>query len=521
MSEGWKSVNTDPANYSAHRFLADSYSALPRHEIARVSELLQSQLLQPENITPIQPRLAESNLFAISGGGPADPSFNEFNPLFNRDRFAVQASGLAGEHNTAAGELVASGIYKKFSFSAGGYGYQTDGFRTNNDVKDSIFNAFLQTSLSPSTSLQAEYRYRDLEKGDIRQLFFKDDFSPFLRQQDKYSAIRLGGRHAFSPGSTLIGNFMYNKADRGIQENPTDPFSTKFNLKGEDESYSAEMQHIFSAAKIKLVSGAGYFDIESKDTVNLEMFFPDDPFVPFQTTDVGNFDTKHTNLYIYSYLNPVKQITLTIGASADFLRVTDGDTDQFNPKLGVVWNPVADTTIRAAVLKTLKRTLITNQTLEPTQVAGFNQFFDDLNGTEAWRYGLAVDQKFLHSFYGGAEFSYRELKVPFVDVAGPEPENKKSDWKEYLGRAYLYWTPHKWLALKGEYLYEKNERNEAFTMGAKNLETNRFPLGIHFFHPSGLSAMFRATYYLQKGDFETLAAERGIIRVRRRPVLGL
>ncbi|HEY6072305.1 MAG TPA: FecR domain-containing protein, partial [Anaerolineales bacterium] len=44
LVEGWKSVNYDPSNYSAHRFLADSYAALPRHEIARVSELLQSQL---------------------------------------------------------------------------------------------------------------------------------------------------------------------------------------------------------------------------------------------------------------------------------------------------------------------------------------------------------------------------------------------------------------------------------------------------------------------------------------------
>ena len=62
LVEGWKSVNTDPTNFSAHRFLADSYSILPRHEIARVSELLQSQLLQPLNMTPIQPHLAESNL---------------------------------------------------------------------------------------------------------------------------------------------------------------------------------------------------------------------------------------------------------------------------------------------------------------------------------------------------------------------------------------------------------------------------------------------------------------------------
>ena len=57
--------------------------------------------------------------------------------------------------------------------------------------------------------------------------------------------------------------------------------------------------------------------------------------------------------------------------------------------------------MRAAAFRVLKRTLITDQTLEPTQVAGFNQFFDDLNGTEAWRYGGAIDQKFTDTIFGG------------------------------------------------------------------------------------------------------------------------
>ena len=108
LVEGWKSVNTDPTNYSAHRFLADSYSALPRHEIARVSELLQSQLLQPINTTPIQPHLAESNLFLISAGGPGALSFNEFNPIFNRNGLTFQTSGLIGEHSTYGGEGILS-----------------------------------------------------------------------------------------------------------------------------------------------------------------------------------------------------------------------------------------------------------------------------------------------------------------------------------------------------------------------------------------------------------------------------
>jgi tetratricopeptide (TPR) repeat protein len=72
LVEGWQSVNADPADFSGHRFLADSYSALPRHEIARVSELLQSQLLQPINIDPVQPHLAEGNLFILNGAGPSD-----------------------------------------------------------------------------------------------------------------------------------------------------------------------------------------------------------------------------------------------------------------------------------------------------------------------------------------------------------------------------------------------------------------------------------------------------------------
>ena len=68
LVEGWKSLNTDPRNYSAHRFWP-TYAVLPRHEIARVSELLQSQLLQPINITPVPLQLAESDLIIPGGVG--------------------------------------------------------------------------------------------------------------------------------------------------------------------------------------------------------------------------------------------------------------------------------------------------------------------------------------------------------------------------------------------------------------------------------------------------------------------
>ena len=55
LRQGWYSLSADPGNYSAHLLLADAYGARPRHEIARVSERLQAQLLQPLSTSPAPP----------------------------------------------------------------------------------------------------------------------------------------------------------------------------------------------------------------------------------------------------------------------------------------------------------------------------------------------------------------------------------------------------------------------------------------------------------------------------------
>lgn len=504
LVEGWKSVNTDPSNYSAHRFLSDSYSVLPRHEIARVSELLQSQLLQPINITPIQPRLAESNLFLISSGGPGALSFNEFNPLFNRNQITLQASGIFGDNSTSGEEAVVSGIYKKASFSAGYTHFQTDGFRKNNDQDDDIANVFLQLELTPKTSIQAEYRYRDIENGDLQLRFFKDDFLKNLREEDETNFIRFGFHHAFSPGSDLIANLQYQDRD-GSQGLEPIPDLFRIDTDTDENAYGGELQYLFRSQYVNIVTGAGYFDINSTDKINSQIFLP--PPFGGSFLEIFDGDVKHTNVYLYSYINFPKNVTFTIGASGDFFDADDPltkDANQFNPKLGIVWNPFPDTTLRAAVFRVLKRTLITDQTLEPTQVAGFNQFFDDANATDSWRYGGAIDQKFSKNIYGGAEYTYRELEVPFnfVDVSTETTTLEEADWKEKIFRAYLFWTPHKWLALSAEYEWERFERDKDFAEGAKTVETNYFPMGVNFFHPSGLSAMLKGTYINQHGSFE-------------------
>jgi outer membrane receptor protein involved in Fe transport len=200
-------------------------------------------------------------------------------------------------------------------------------------------------------------------------------------------------------------------------------------------------------------------------------------------------------------------VTFTLGASADFLNTTGLTiaTEQFNPKVGLTWNILPSTTLRAAAFKAFKRTLMTDQTLEPTQVAGFNQFFDDPESTESRRYGVAVDQKFSQTIFGGVELSRRDLTVPapFTNTAtGVVLGVQRVDWKEYLGRAYLFWTPHEWVALSTEYQYERFDRVKSINFGLKDATTQRVPLGLRLFHPSGLSLALKGTYVTQNVEFQ-------------------
>ena len=497
LVEGYNSVNTDPANFSAHRFLAESYAALPRHQIARVSEALQSQLLQPININPVPPLLAESNLLFLSGAGPTNLSFNEYNPLFNRNRLALQVSGIAGTLDTWGGEFIQSGVWGPLSYSVGLSGYQTDGFRRNNDLAEVVSNVFVQGMLSYKTSLQAEFRATEKKYGDLSLNFFPNDFLPGLHQNDETESVRLGFHHAFSPRSDLIGSFMYQDAEPRLR---IYGFLGLANLKSEVDSdgYSGELQYLFRAEHFNIIAGTGYFYIKEKETDLFEIIS-----LPFAPPTITKSNIRHFNLYLYSQINYPRNVTFTIGGSGDFLHGGMIDENQFNPKFGVTWKPFSGTTLRAAVFRVFKRTLLTDQTLEPTQVAGFNQFLDDADGTESWCYGAAIDQKFFKNLYGGVEYSGRKLDVPFLAATGLGlPEVREVDWKEQLGRAYLYWTPHPWFGLSAEYQYERFDREREFVAGIRNVKTHRVPLGINFYHPSGFSAQLKATYINQEGKFQ-------------------
>ncbi|MEP6610047.1 MAG: tetratricopeptide repeat protein, partial [Burkholderiaceae bacterium] len=469
LVEGWKSVSIDPGNFSAHRFLADAYANQPRHEVARVSELLQSQLLQPLNLTPLQPQLLDDTLFALSGAGPGSVGFNEYNRLYSSNALALRLDGLVGGNSTRGDQAVVAGIRDNVSFSLGQLHYETRGFQPNDAVRKNFYNAFLQATISPQTSLQIEYRNSDVTRQSVLTPFDPDNA---LQRSDQFKSegVRVGANHSFSPDSRILMSANFQNSEF-IETTNFGDFIDVYNPRTHD--FTGELQHQWRTGPVFLISGAGYFNAKDEN--------------------LGVGDKSHRNAYLYSNVNR-GNTQWELGLSADSLDEPFGlHRKRLNPKFGVIWRPSSTTTIRAAAFQSLKRPLINDQTIEPTQIAGFNQFYDDFDGTTARRVGIAWDQTFSEHVYGGVELSRRYLRVPLSAV--------DFDWRESAHRAYFYWTLNPSVVVAAEYFYEEFKRpaDDPGPDGILELKTHRIPIGIGVFQ-GPMSLRWTTSYIRQSGQ---------------------
>lgn len=468
LRQGWWSLSTDPANFSAHRLLADSYHSRPRYEIARVSELLQSQLLQPLNITPVQPQLSESHLQILEGAGPGSTGLSELNPLFTANDTHLLFSGMAGGNGSVGNELTVSGMYDFFSMSAGKFFYNTDGFRQNNDIEQDICNLFMQVAPLYNLNIQAEFRKRDTDKGDLSFNFDLDAFDPYRREDEKTDTNRLGFNYKPTKKNTFIGSYIQQDTQRDLLYLDT---GTEYNDKF--KGYLAEGQYLFVMPRLSFILGAGRYEFDN------------------DFDDWALFQTQSNNYYIYSQFNCPQALKWTIGASYNVLDDDIvGEFEEFNPKFGLTWRPFEETSIRMAYAKVLKRNLVADQTIEPTQIEGFNQFYDDFNGTLSTQYGMAIDQKLSENLHLGVEYLNRQLSVPYYLLSG---EIDKEDWEENLYSAYGYFTFWRAFALKLEYSYEHFERDilTPLLSTPSEMGTHTAPVSLSYFSDLG--------YYLRTG----------------------
>jgi len=374
LLEGTEALHRNPRDHAAHRLMADAYRLRPRHEIARASEQLQAQMRQPLIANPAPRRLGLSRLGDFPDAGPATPAPNEYSRLFTRRGFTSSVALGTGSRATHVAELQTNWLLTNTLVSADAYRFRTDGLGPNRDGERRTASLFLQRRLARGLSGQIELADVRNEGGADRwPLFERELYNENDRFDDRRRRTRLGltwrdpehGELYLSHDRGVLVRHLEKKVDSGFRRLETD-------------SHHSELQHATGAGSTERVLGLSYSDQQTKSRCD-------------DVVDTSRVEHAVAYGYLYPtwHLRDGTRLDYTIGAGLDDLDLDGAHRRLLSPKLGLTVER-GRYRLRGAVARTVRRTLATDRTLEPTQVAGFSQLYDDPAGTVSTLSGLGA-----------------------------------------------------------------------------------------------------------------------------------
>jgi tetratricopeptide (TPR) repeat protein len=456
VREAGRAVNADYANFSAHLFLANSYSALLnytpqvnlRYETPRVSEYLVATLLAPVGAGVLSPTVSQQ----------------EYSKLFERDRLGFTSTTEYLSRGAWAETAAQFGTFRNFSYALDAY-YQFDpGQRANNDLEVTVLSPRAKFELTPTDSIFLQAVYSDGRFGDLAQYY--DPSNPtnganrHIRSKETQEPILLAGYHReWSPNSHTLflagrlqdtlrvnnpiqGTLLRFNDTNGLVEGAM-PFSvTNQHYQSELEIYTAEAQHIFQHERYALVFGGRYqsgdFETENANQVFAYVNAANTILPPAAFNNPRQdfrSDFERANFYGYAHWQALEAVRLIGGLSYDRLTFPvnfryapvsekEDTEDQVSPKAGLILTPWKDTVVRAAYTRSLGGASIDQSfQLEPSQVAGFNQSWRSLipesvtgaNAAEQFEnWGVSLEQRFPTRTYAAVSGDWIESEVDRV-----------------------------------------------------------------------------------------------------------
>lgn len=419
-----RSADLDQANFSSHLFLAGNYRNLAGYASSFLSETLQARIYQPIGANAARPE--------ATGGTVA---FNEYTALFDRPRARGFVNASYGYTDTDMSELYpgcgsacsdfyeldksrnwtgnVQGTYNadRVAASLSYSRYHDDGFRVDDHQDTSVYHGFVEVAPTTRDTLQLNAIFADRETGDLPLRQIPLDFLSGAAFQTGEWNIGLGWHHRYSPATDLAVSGIWNDTHQRASLNGATAGQVR--LTGPQ----LEGQVVFRQRRVTWVGGAGFFD------------------GTFDAYAAGTGVEGFGSVYGYAKIRALGPVELTAGLAGEgmtspvgLLPPKDsniGATDvtysdwRLSPKLGMTATFKSGTTFRAAAFSKLASSIGRLQTLEPTQVAGFNQFYEEVGGTRSWNYGVGVDQRLVKILYFGVSGVRRETVAPEADCPNP------------------------------------------------------------------------------------------------------
>ena len=491
-----------------HRALGDSMATLSRSQPTRESEYLQALLRDPLNVLPTPLFLAESARSSTSVApqhgffqpvGAGQTGYNEFSAVFNPSRIRAQLDGTVAGQGSRGDQFLLAGVVGKVGVSLSQLHFKTDGFGEFDRLNNTIWQGAIQAELDTGTRLYAERRHYDSERREVLSPAQPFYFAP-QQVDEQRQRSRLGLRQRLGELHEILLLNSWDDTKQYVLDLPT-PFNDQtepvFNRNLTEKVVTREAQYVFHANSFNLLLGS----------VKAQLATSND----FGGGSTNQSQTQIRATYVYARYALFQQLQVDVGLSKD--RQEIGSTlrqNYTNPKIGVRWEPVPGGTLRLAKFNVVNHFLAGSATLEPTQVAGFNQFYSDGVGLgiRAKNRGLGWDQTLGHGFSYGLESMRRKLDVAV--------NNSYEVLEEHNRRLYLNWAVPRVLiqsTLPGwesslSLAYDTQAYRRNVFSGVERIRDytpRHLRLGANFAHSSGLSINFGVTKVRTQGTYTDIS----------------
>lgn len=405
LREASRAVTANYADFSAHRFLADSYAQLRRnnlhdlrHEAAGFSEHLLASLLGP----------ADGRLLAQS------VSQQEYTRLFERDSFGLSSSTEYLSRGAWSQQGVQFGTFGNTSYALeAGYDYDP-GETPHREREARLLSARFKQLITPDDGLFVEALTYRRENADLTQRYDPnqavDGVQTKLRQEP---VVLVGWDHSWDSGqrtlalASYLDSFQNHYSPHGptllladdggvfqgmVAVDLTQEYQSRLTLA------SFEVQHFIPGSRVQTLAGLraqfGRNQFTSRQTIVSGNAAGQEDYFLLNGSLIADqaFTTESLRIspYLYEYWQVTDSLQLIGGLSFDyqerarntlFAPVQDGrETDQgLSPHLALLWTPTGRSAVRAAWSRSIGGAdLDQSVRLEPTQVAGFAQTFRNL-----------------------------------------------------------------------------------------------------------------------------------------------
>lgn len=458
------SLKQDYTNFAAHMFYGGGYYLDGDKSRLYASETLIGKILQP----------ATPNTYN---------SFNNYTSFFEQPTINTAISGELSSHDTYAGSTLVSGslpeINSAFSIFAqkkNSDGWKDTGNKTEIDgltaeikadpsLSDniSIINSIYDTKTQyderaydysyvpdpeeklKSTNFRTEAGYhRHIGPGKDLLLYFKRiDIDNTLKTHDFYGPIEFTNN--YPPPEVLHANVDYYQSDHIKQP-----------------LYQLQGQYLFPSGNHQITAGSlRYWDDIQNGSTNKESIH----FIEYDETytDETTISRKADNSFTSLYLKDIWEVTSNVIIdSAIYYDVMDyesyygdlsADQNELNPRLGLIWRPQINHTIRASIFRYLLP--FYSSRIDSTEVAGFPIFRNSSAGDVTIESGFAYEYSWDTGILGSNLFYLdKENKYKQNDENNRRTSVKQSGYSKGLDLFYnqLFFAG---LGLKTKYSYKE------------------------------------------------------------------